>query len=55
MTTTIVTSTLTCPHEIAPTHSRIDSVSRHAMATKVRGTFNELEGSASAPTLPDPR
>src|SRR3954452_22831251 len=29
-----------------PTHSRIGFVARHAMVTKVRGQFNEFEGSA---------
>jgi polyisoprenoid-binding protein YceI len=30
---------------IDPTHSRIGFVARHAMVTKVRGSFNEFEGS----------
>ncbi len=29
---------------IDPTHSRIGFVARHAMVSKVRGTFNEFEG-----------
>ena len=31
---------------IDPTHSRIGFVARHAMVTKVRGAFNEFEGTA---------
>lgn len=30
-----------------PTHSRIGFVARHAMVTKVRGAFNEVEGTAT--------
>ena len=43
-------STVTAPHTatgtyaIDPTHSRIGFVARHAMVTKVRGSFNEFEG-----------
>ena len=40
-TTTIPTGT----YAIDPTHSRIGFVARHAMVTKVRGSFNEFEGS----------
>src|SRR3954465_7169448 len=29
-----------------PTHTRVGFVARHAMVTKVRGQFNEFEGSA---------
>ena len=29
-----------------PAHTRIGFVARHAMVTKVRGAFNEFEGSA---------
>ena len=42
-TTTIPTGTYT----IDPTHSRIGFVARHAMVTKVRGSFNEFEGTGS--------
>jgi polyisoprenoid-binding protein YceI len=44
-TTTTVPSTLTGTYAIDPTHSRIGFVARHAMVTKVRGSFNEFEGS----------
>lgn len=40
-------STITAPsgtYTIDPTHSRIGFVARHAMVTKVRGSFNEFEG-----------
>ena len=42
------TTALTAPtgtYTIDPTHSRIGFVARHAMVTKVRGSFNEFEGS----------
>lgn len=42
-TETIPTGTYT----IDPTHSRIGFMARHAMVTKVRGSFNEFEGSGS--------
>lgn len=42
-TTTIPTGT----YAIDPSHSRIGFVARHAMVTKVRGSFNEFEGSGS--------
>lgn len=44
MSTTTVPSTLTGTYAIDPTHSRIGFVARHAMVTKVRGSFNEFEG-----------
>jgi polyisoprenoid-binding protein YceI len=33
-------------YAIDPSHTRIGFVARHAMVTKVRGAFNEFEGSA---------
>ena len=33
-------------YTIDPNHSRIGFVTRHAMVTKVRGSFNEFEGTA---------
>ena len=42
---TTATSTLTGTYAIDPTHSRIGFVTRHAMVTKVRGSFNEFDGS----------
>ena len=45
MTTASVPATLTGTYAIDPTHSRIGFVARHAMVTKVRGSFNEFEGS----------
>ena len=44
-TTTDLTA-LTGTYTIDPTHSRIGFVARHAMVTKVRGAFNEFEGTA---------
>lgn len=35
---------LTGTYDIDPSHSRFGFVARHAMVTKVRGTFNDLEG-----------
>jgi polyisoprenoid-binding protein YceI len=45
MSTTTVPTTLTGTYAIDPTHSRIGFVARHAMVTKVRGSFNEFDGS----------
>jgi polyisoprenoid-binding protein YceI len=39
------TATAIGTYAIDPTHSRIGFVARHAMVTKVRGSFNEFEGS----------
>jgi polyisoprenoid-binding protein YceI len=39
------TATATGTYSIDPTHSRIGFAARHAMVTKVRGSFNEFEGS----------
>jgi polyisoprenoid-binding protein YceI len=43
MTTTSATATGT--YAIDPSHSRIGFVARHAMVTKVRGSFDEFDGS----------
>ncbi len=43
--TTIVPATVTGTYKIDPSHSRIGFVARHAMVAKVRGSFNEFEGS----------
>jgi polyisoprenoid-binding protein YceI len=43
--TNVTAPTLTGTYTIDPTHSRIGFVARHAMVTKVRGSFNEFEGS----------
>jgi polyisoprenoid-binding protein YceI len=45
MTTVTVPTTLSGTYALDPTHSRIGFVARHAMVTKVRGSFNEFEGS----------
>ena len=39
-------SDLSGQYVIDPGHTRIGFVARHAMVTKVRGTFNDFEGSA---------
>jgi polyisoprenoid-binding protein YceI len=44
MSTITVPSALTGTYAIDPTHSRIGFSARHAMVTKVRGSFNEFEG-----------
>ena len=44
MSITTVPTTLTGTYTLDPTHSRIGFVARHAMVTKVRGSFNEFEG-----------
>ena len=43
--TATTTETLTGNYNIDPAHSRIGFVARHAMVTKVRGSFNEFQGS----------
>ena len=44
MTITAPAETLTGAYAIDPSHSRIGFVARHAMVTKVRGSFNDFEG-----------
>ena len=44
MSTATVPTTLTGSYTVDPTHSRIGFVARHAMVAKVRGSFNEFEG-----------
>jgi polyisoprenoid-binding protein YceI len=39
-----VPTAVTGTYAIDPTHSRIGFVARHAMVTKVRGSFNEFDG-----------
>ena len=39
------TAATTGTYTIDPTHSRIGFVARHAMVTKVRGSFNDFDGS----------
>ena len=41
---------LTGTYTLDPTHTRIGFVARHAMVTKVRGSFNEFEGAAATST-----
>ena len=43
MSTPTVPATLTGTYTVDPTHSRIGFVARHAMVTKVRGSFNEFD------------
>jgi polyisoprenoid-binding protein YceI len=45
MTTAVIPSTLTGKYVLDASHSRIGFVARHAMITKVRGAFNDVEGS----------
>lgn len=44
ITTTPATQDLTGEYTVDVAHSRIGFVARHAMVTKVRGSFNEFEG-----------
>lgn len=44
MTTVTAPSTVTGSYAIDASHSRVGFVARHAMVTKVRGSFNEFEG-----------
>ena len=45
MSTLTVRAALTGSYTIDPAHSRIGFVARHAMVTKVRGSFNDFDGS----------
>ncbi len=45
MTTATLPDTLAGTYAIDPSHSRLGFVARHAMITKVRGSFNEFSGS----------
>lgn len=45
MSATTLPATLTGEYTFDPTHSRLGFVARHAMVTKVRGSFNEVDGS----------
>ena len=42
---TAIPAELTGTYSIDPSHSRIGFVARHAMVTKVRGSFNDFSGS----------
>jgi len=46
MSTLTSTKLATGTYTIDPSHSTIGFVARHAMVTKVRGSFNEFEGNA---------
>ena len=41
---TVTAPAITGTYAIDPTHSRIGFAARHAMVTKVRGSFNQFEG-----------
>jgi polyisoprenoid-binding protein YceI len=49
MSSTLVTSlsALTGTYSLDPSHSRIGFIARHAMITKVRGSFNAYQGTAT--------
>ena len=44
MSTLTATETLTGHYNLDPAHSRLGFVARHAMVTKVRGSFKEVDG-----------
>jgi polyisoprenoid-binding protein YceI len=46
-TTAPALTELTGTYTLDPAHTRIGFVARHAMVTKVRGAFNEFEGTAT--------
>ena len=54
MTTTLPAGLVAGTYTVDPSHSRIGFVARHAMVTKVRGSFEEFEGSATV-TPGDPQ
>ena len=43
-TTTHIATELTGEYSLDPAHSRVGFVARHAMVTKVRGSFNDISG-----------
>ncbi|MBK5222207.1 MAG: YceI family protein [Acidimicrobiia bacterium] len=45
MSTSTIPATLSGDYTLDPSHSRIGFTARHAMVTKVRGSFKEVEGS----------
>ena len=45
MTDTGAATTLSGKYTLDPAHSRLGFVARHAMVTKVRGAFNDVDGS----------
>jgi polyisoprenoid-binding protein YceI len=45
-TTTLTAAELTGDYVLDPTHTRLGFVARHAMVTKVRGSFEDFEGKA---------
>ena len=47
MTTSTAPATSTGTYRLDPAHSRIGFVARHAMVTKVRGSFKELTGTGT--------
>ena len=47
MTTATDLSTITGTYTIDASHSTLGFIARHAMVTKVRGAFNEFEGTAT--------
>ena len=47
MTANSAPATLTGTYRLDPTHSRIGFVARHAMVTKVRGSFNDVTGTGT--------
>ncbi|HVL26687.1 MAG TPA: YceI family protein, partial [Acidimicrobiales bacterium] len=44
MSNLTATPALTGTYTLDPVHSRLGFVARHAMVTKVRGSFTEVEG-----------
>jgi polyisoprenoid-binding protein YceI len=47
MTTATIFSELTGEYTLDVTHTNLGFIARHAMVTKVRGSFNEFEGSVT--------
>jgi polyisoprenoid-binding protein YceI len=48
--TAAVIDQITGTYTLDPAHTRIGFVARHAMVTKVRGSFNEFDGTANLPS-----
>ncbi|MDQ1304657.1 MAG: hypothetical protein QG671_484 [Actinomycetota bacterium] len=50
MSTATLTPTVTGSYTLDPSHSRLGFVARHAMVTKVRGSFDDFAGSITLDT-----
>ena len=50
MSTTATPTSISGTWVIDPSHSQVGFVARHAMVSKVRGAFNDFEGTVTVPS-----